>query len=817
MAVLADPAPPSDAAAPPRRPYPPSSTASSSDGGFASWSPRYTSFLVLSDTEDLVTLALDRDTLWLATERYVTHQRAGVWAEPVQIDEGASVFALAPVASAEQPTDEVWAFGFAGGAWHLRDGLWSAMPIDTGADLYSARARAADDVWAAGFDYDTGFGVLAHYDGADLSAITRPWLNRKLLLSIAQDATGELWSGGCDGNDDAFLMRDWGAGIWEPVALPPIDGCIEHLSFSRDGPGLAAAETDILWWDGQSWQALGQPPPEGSFWVRVAASVAAQDGVDVGQAGNPPTGYAIPGTPTWRGYIDGQSPWRFDGTSWTETDVDYRGYDRLFTVGDDNPHAQGFLDLVSNGESTFSVSRSGGPAGLERQAATMAIAGGSSRLSHPLMLTLYADAGGVFGGGADIAVAQSDTGDIWAGASLGASGPPGPAPFLRGSPEAPGGGSAPSRERGLTTSWAVAPGGTFDGTDPFRIRSIDLAADDVGWAFGRVDTRLLGQRETSWRWNGVEWTEMPEPPQPTVGAWSAQLRALPDGRAWALGVDRWLRVFNGEEWVIAPGAPAAGPVRVPRGELELVTLRAPFDVSTAESDTPGAPRLLGWLATSEQLFRYSAAWGEPGPPTAPSATWTATQSVPRGQVLDLQLTGPGSGWAMARDDYADGSRGETPGVLLRLDDGEWTEVDVSDIVRELELGLDSGGAEPGAGIVDAGSLRWLLMAPVAADEVWLHGAVPVTGGEEYRTALVQIRQPERSEAPTARWFLDCEINALDARRSGDGGTDVWIMGRSSCGPVTEPVAPEYAGPISLLRVRDVASTIFLPVAQDGPR
>ena len=51
-------------------------------GTVAAWEPRYTSYVYISETEDLVSLALDGEALWLATDRYVSRFQRGVWEQP---------------------------------------------------------------------------------------------------------------------------------------------------------------------------------------------------------------------------------------------------------------------------------------------------------------------------------------------------------------------------------------------------------------------------------------------------------------------------------------------------------------------------------------------------------------------------------------------------------------------------------------------------------------------------------------------------------------------------------------------------------------
>jgi hypothetical protein len=711
---------------------------------FTIWEPEYTSFLVLSETDDLVEMDLAGDTLWLATERVVTRFRNGVWEDAQTVSDRGDVYALAPIAGGS----DAWAFGYEGDTWLRQDDAWRSIAPVTRADLYDALARSESDVWAVGYDYDAGTGVVLHFDGHTLAAETYPWLQRQQLLTVAGEPDGELWVGGCNGNDRPFLMRDRGRRAWESVDLPAVHGCLEDLSFAPDSGGLAAVDGDLLWYDGATWHAFDQAPPDGFGWVRVAAEHGSgASGVAAGLTTVAAlAGWALPGKPTWRGYIDGQAPWRFDGTAWAQSSVDYRGHEDLFAPGAADQNPQAFLDMVTDGDDTWSISRSGNPI-MPRQAALMALDDASARLAHPLIAgllgTTYAD------------VAAMPDGTVWASAQFGA------APFLM-------------RSGG---QWRVAPGIPFDGTDRFSITAVDMADADTGWAMGKV-SGAAPARNAAWRWNGTAWTEVPTPPFDTA---SAQLRALPNGHAWALSAATRIIVFDGSTWAAMPAdAPAVGPV----GAFNT-PLRAPFDVVAT------GPALTGWVATVDRLRRYA------------DGIWDTDVPIPRGQVLDVQLVNALRGWAIGRD--ANPTAARSTGVLLRLVDRAWAEVDLLAPLRQLL----AQGRIPAR--LDPRRIEWTLFAPVDAAEAWCYGFV-TTGPLQYAPVLARVvvrDVPAGSPQVDVEVFSNCQLNALSAARVADG-TDVWLMSRSACSSAQVPVSRLRMGPVSRLSVRAVGGALYLP-------
>jgi hypothetical protein len=551
-------------------------------GQVAAWSVRLSGTLVQAAQDGAMSLVPDADDgLWLTTENTVTRYHDGLWEQPQQPPSAAGLFALAPTGT------DAWAFGYEGGVWRRVAGTWSAVASPTTADLYAAAARGGDEVWAAGFDYAAEQGMLLRVAGGSLQAITRPWLGRIQLYSLAAAPSGELWAGGCSYSDAPFLMRDGGHGDWQPVTVPVAIGCVFHLSFAPTGFGLAAAGTDLLRWDGATWEATQQAPPAGLQWLRVAALADTR----LATGGTPVTGqgWAIPAVPTWRGYVRGDTPWYFDGDSWQPGTVDYGPYAAAFedsTAANVRP----FVALATAGGSAWVVS--------------LGSAGGSADQSVTALLKLDAYTGSVH---APFFLATSDVaalpeGPLWVAGS-------GAAPLL-------GSRAGAGWAAGVTAPTSAGPSFAF----------VDLAGPTAGWALARAADGSFGQY-VPWRWDGSRWQETPPP----AGWEIRRVRALPDGGAWASTADGLLVAWRDGSWAQIPGAPAV-PVPPTSDILPLARPQTPFDVAA------DGPRLVGCVATPSGLYRYA------------DGTFTPVSMPARSpRYVDVQLTGAHSGWALPVD------------------------------------------------------------------------------------------------------------------------------------------------------------------------
>lgn len=704
------------------------------------WAPEYTSYLPLPGYDGAIDLAADGDALWLATETEVSRFADGVWEEPQSPPGVSKIFTLAPTGGA------VWAFGFEGGAWRRQGRSWTAIQSPVTADLYSAVARGPSDIWAAGFDYNHETGVLVHWNGTSLLTATEPPLAEQLLFAIAKDPTGELWAGGCNYTDQPVLLRDGRSGHWRAAAVPPITGCVYNLAFSPDGLGLAAVGSDILTWDGVNWTASGIAPPADYQWVRVAgtamAAGAAREHTTVGG-----TGWAIAGVPTWRSYTDGQSPWYFDGYSWQPAEVDYRGLDILFVPSSNNPEPKPFVSLAANEANAWSVSRVGGAPGVNGEAAIMTLGDGTVRFDHPLL---------EFASTVD-ALSGSD---VWVGGRTG---------------------TVPLLHHGAG-GWTPATGAEFSTDQRTSVERIDMASPTAGWALGTVSENPLGfspAQRAAWRWDGKEWLSVPPVP---ANMGTVRLRALPDGSAWVAGLQNQVVAFDGEQWSALKDAP---PLSMPRVHVPPEGLiGAPFDIRQEDG------RLVGCLSAKDGMYSYE------------DGVFRRVGANARGQVIDLQLTGPGSGWAIGLDRSGQSTPGTTSGVLLRIKDCHSTEVK-PDLFRKI-------AARPQT----ISNVEWEQLSAVSETEVWLWGTL--SGPGLFLPVLARAAKPD-GDRGLRDWdfHLGCDVSAMSAI-AVPGGTDVWLATYRPCGlNAAGTTNMLYAGPVSRMMVRELAGRVYLPAVVGG--
>ena len=824
----------------------------------AGWQPEYTTAVPLPSDPDLaIDVVPDGDALWLSTEATVSRYQNGAWSpqeEPPGIS-ASKIFALAPSSAG------LWAFGLNGAAWRRQpgSGRWAAVPSGVQADLYAAVTRSANDVWAVGFDWDGEMGTVVHFDGHELVPVNLPWLAQRQLYSIALDASGELWAGGCDYADGPLLLRDGKAGRWTPAPTPPVPGCVYQLSFSPDGRGLAAAGHRLWQWDGNRWTAFGQEPPPGSEWVRVAAtnpgretkgevgtadSTASTDGTgstggtrstgqatastggtrSTGQPAEEAAGWALPGTPTWRGFTNGGSPWTYDGQVWQPAHVDDLGLGRLAAgigSGAATPETPAedsmYVDLTSDGRHAWTLQRIVRLSqGDEYGGALFTLDAGTARLAHPLILR---PPGAGLGSRADIAVAGQD---VWVGADNG------PFPFLR-------------RRDG---QWQPAAPQLLAQAGRIRVTGLDFAADTDGWAWGigpAADGNGAGLRMAAWHWDGTDWQSallpMQPVPKPTPGAPPSatpsaptptapapgtgpqrpavatpqpgtiqHLRAVPGGQGWA-----WIAGAPQPLWFLdpagrpraaqegVPALPAPAPSDPPRWEL-----RAPYDLLASAGG--GAA---GWWAAQEGPYQVTqdAVTGErfTKAPTPPPSI-----GVPRGHVLDLQMLDETHGWAIGADTNPARPVTLPTGVLLRLALGGrmWEEVRLRPDV--LSRGVQRSTLLPGR-LQDITDVRWALMSAVSAEEVWLYGTLSAVLANKRLVDVPILMRYHRGQVKYPVLFeVDCALTAF-ATVAVPGGTDVWTYG-GRCGfSYSGNPPPPFNGPVGRLQVRgEYVDRLYMP-------
>jgi len=741
--------------------------AAQAPGEIAVWAPEYTVQLLLPDADGDVSLAADRDALWLATETAVVRFAGGVWSAPTWPDDVSRIFALAPAGGV------LWAMGFEGDAWQLAGGRWTARHAPTQADLYAAAALGPSDAWAAGYDYDAQTGVLVHWDAAEARLVSHPDLVGRRLVALVADPEGGLWAGGCaptePSSDPVMLHRAPGATDWTAVPLPSATGCIHHLSFAAADRGLAAAGTDLLRWDGTLWRAEGTPPPMAEDGAALEWVRAAHVNVGFGSDGPRDARWAIAGVPTWRGYQDGQPPWVSDGGAWRQATTDDLGLAALRRSADPEPAAagRGFLDLASDGQRVWSVD--GLPQALPAGyllATLFELADGYATLAHPLLREVT-----------DVATLP--------GGSLWAAGREGTRPI--------------ARDAGGT--WTAMPG--FRLEDGAQRTGLDVATASAAWLWRPSSVLGPGNGTAgteAWRWDGTAWHAA------STGQRLLQLRAHPDGGGWARGGEGSRLLDHDPDtgtWQALAGAPVPSSAMpdcttLPRDARLCEMLAAPFDTAHA------GEHAIGWLAGDDgTLYQWDG-------------TSFAAAGNARGRVIDLQLLDARAGWAIGIDDAAGGARPRSPhGVLLRLDGGAWREVPLLPA-----LGPRGQVAE---------DVVWQLMAPVSATEVWLYGQL-TTVGRAWPVVVRWTGgagAPGR-ENRSATMLWNCRISAMAAAPAPDGGgSDLWLAGYLARGSDTcqliggrginraqrlwpEPFPYLETGPLSRLRMRTIQDRAFLP-------
>ncbi|MEU2247344.1 hypothetical protein [Streptomyces sp. NPDC019224] len=192
---------------------------------------------------------------------------------------------------------------FDGTAWH--DVPLPELPGDYWY-LNTVQAVSDDDVWAAGYDGDSGSPLLMHYDGSSWQRVDAPGVTdipgQAQRLAVTED--GEAWVVGEDWSPEdrstrALVARHDGKG-WHKVAVPDVPARLFGLT-ARPGGGIAVVgqtlgdRREALAWAwspldpdatgaaGGRWKDLALPQPavtDASVPVENVAS-----GVAGGQAG----------------------------------------------------------------------------------------------------------------------------------------------------------------------------------------------------------------------------------------------------------------------------------------------------------------------------------------------------------------------------------------------------------------------------------------------------------------------------------------------------------------------------------------------------
>ncbi|MGZ2360833.1 hypothetical protein LRE75_29835 [Streptomyces sp. 372A] len=175
---------------------------------------------------------------------------------------------------------------------HFDGTAWRDVPLPELPGEYwylnGIRAVAADDVWAAGYDGDTGRPLLLHYDGATWQRVDAPGVTdipgQAQKFAVTGDGAlwlvGEDWSPE-DGTTRALVARHDATG-WHKLAVPDVPARLFGVT-ARSGGGIAVVgqtlgeRRDALAWawnpTGRNhWKDLGLPQPTASGPVENVAN-----------------------------------------------------------------------------------------------------------------------------------------------------------------------------------------------------------------------------------------------------------------------------------------------------------------------------------------------------------------------------------------------------------------------------------------------------------------------------------------------------------------------------------------------------------------
>lgn len=175
---------------------------------------------------------------------------------------------------------------------HFDGTAWRDVPLPGLPSEYwylnGIQAVADDDVWAAGYEGDTGRPLLLHYDGASWQRVDVPGVTdipgQAQKFAVTEDGAvwlvGEDWSPE-DGSTRALVARHDATG-WHKLAVPDVPARLFGVT-ARSGGGIAVVgqtlgeRRDALAWAWQPtgpgrWKDLALPQPVATGPVENVAS-----------------------------------------------------------------------------------------------------------------------------------------------------------------------------------------------------------------------------------------------------------------------------------------------------------------------------------------------------------------------------------------------------------------------------------------------------------------------------------------------------------------------------------------------------------------
>lgn len=155
--------------------------------------------------------------------------------------------------------------------WHFDGAVYQVQSLPVAAVVRAVHGRTSDDVWAVGDN-----GAAFHCDGS--SWIARPTGGTQTLLAVWVAPDGTAWAGGYNGSTGALLK--WSGGAWSTVASP-LTGGITRFSGSGVADVWAIASNGMLHFDGASWSEALTAPRLTDIQVLAANNIWGHNGAQV--------------------------------------------------------------------------------------------------------------------------------------------------------------------------------------------------------------------------------------------------------------------------------------------------------------------------------------------------------------------------------------------------------------------------------------------------------------------------------------------------------------------------------------------------------
>ncbi len=149
-------------------------------------------------------------------------------------------------AIAERSSDDVWAVGDGGAAWHFDGATWTRVETGTTRDLRDVWAPLPDDVWAV------GTRVALRWNGREWSSLTLPV--EVELTRVHGRSTSDVWMiGWSPAASRAYVLRYDGAAVRVDTAGLPAGVRVEGVWAGADAVWLAGST--VLRRDARVWNA----------------------------------------------------------------------------------------------------------------------------------------------------------------------------------------------------------------------------------------------------------------------------------------------------------------------------------------------------------------------------------------------------------------------------------------------------------------------------------------------------------------------------------------------------------------------------------